>query len=754
MRTIYLQHSLSINGRQSLRGRHLVDRLRTPGDDLLLGHMIVAEEVTDHEDREDLISHVEMLQFDPDVIYLEGGLFTGRGGGWRIERPLAEEFVAGGGTLIVADVDWNILNEQRADYAEVADFLGAAASYSDSEPVGGYDEDSFWLGTKQILCRPPDMVVSDWLLPIYRDIPEILVMNPVRLESFHEILASGNRDSTWSDATDGIPGPDNLPFASVSKWGNGFVVLICGSVSGDRCLEGGPHNTTWLVSTARFLSDATRADRHRAGSVIKASESLFLSHAQADKQLVAQVHELLRREHFVGAWLDQAELLAGDSLPQRIENNIRSASGLVLFWSQFAAKSEWVRRELEIALEHAITVLVVRLDDTGAPAQLANLLRIECQDLAAADIARALTEAVQRRRKRERIEQARSGLRKAPKSTRESPPPPWPTGASLVRGANDLPAPSVAPLPVGGVLPAPEKIGTLGSSYRIDILSFLDTGLLVSGSGDFAAQDIERARARGLFDEFRKIHCQTGMDGHLDDHRATRRHLLYGYESMQVFDRAAGRVVAEFNCDADAAVMSAAWSPAGDRIVVGTDNNLVVASDRGEIITQRNLYARKQNSAPKSVVWQPSERPLYATGKRVCVADADGRVIHELTDLDSNVLAVAVAPCGRFIAAVGMNGEVVVWSETGTCVATLQGIPCIRGWRASRCLAFSPDSRFLVQAASTGGAEFAVFELATGRSARVAAAGANVLAFHPLTGVLAVVAGKRIDFWELPGEEG
>src|ERR1044072_6534051 len=147
MRTIYLQKSLSINGRRALGGRRLVDRFREVSEDLLLGHIVWSEAraITANPGLEqDIISEVEMLRLNPDVIFLEGGFFTGKGGGWRVEQELAKDFVEKGGTLIVADVDVNILREQQTEYRNIAGFLGAIAAYRDREPVLGYDTTNYW----------------------------------------------------------------------------------------------------------------------------------------------------------------------------------------------------------------------------------------------------------------------------------------------------------------------------------------------------------------------------------------------------------------------------------------------------------------------------------------------------------------------------------------------------------------------------------------------------------------------------------
>ncbi|WP_187284259.1 hypothetical protein [Streptomyces sp. uw30] len=64
--------------------------------------------------RRDVLSETEFLPFAPTVVVLEQGLFTGKDGSRWIDRGLAEEFVTGGGTLVVADVDLGMLDEQHS----------------------------------------------------------------------------------------------------------------------------------------------------------------------------------------------------------------------------------------------------------------------------------------------------------------------------------------------------------------------------------------------------------------------------------------------------------------------------------------------------------------------------------------------------------------------------------------------------------------------------------------------------------------
>jgi len=72
----------------------------------------------------------------------------------------------------------------------------------------------------------------------------------------------------------------------------------------------------------------------------------FLSHSSVDKKVVTAVHGGLEKE---STWLDSAEIEWGALFLERIAAGIEAATDFVLFWSASAAKSEWVRIELNMS---------------------------------------------------------------------------------------------------------------------------------------------------------------------------------------------------------------------------------------------------------------------------------------------------------------------------------------------------------------------------------------------------------------------
>lgn len=77
---------------------------------------------------------------------------------------------------------------------------------------------------------------------------------------------------------------------------------------------------------------------------------IFLSHSSKDKPLVREI--VSHFPHHIKSWIDENNLLIGDEIDISIQNAIQSdANFVILFLGEESIKSEWVRKELEWALE-------------------------------------------------------------------------------------------------------------------------------------------------------------------------------------------------------------------------------------------------------------------------------------------------------------------------------------------------------------------------------------------------------------------
>ncbi|HEX8090000.1 MAG TPA: TIR domain-containing protein [Blastocatellia bacterium] len=77
--------------------------------------------------------------------------------------------------------------------------------------------------------------------------------------------------------------------------------------------------------------------------------SVFLSHSHKDKEFVRRLAYDLRANG-VKVWVDEAEILVGDSLIQKIGQAIEEMDYLGIILSPNSVESDWVRQELEIAM--------------------------------------------------------------------------------------------------------------------------------------------------------------------------------------------------------------------------------------------------------------------------------------------------------------------------------------------------------------------------------------------------------------------
>lgn len=81
--------------------------------------------------------------------------------------------------------------------------------------------------------------------------------------------------------------------------------------------------------------------------------SIFLSHNHKDKPFARRLSDRLK-SHGMHTWIDEAEMHVGDSLISKIELGIRECRYLGVVLSPQSASSEWVRREVNIALTEEI----------------------------------------------------------------------------------------------------------------------------------------------------------------------------------------------------------------------------------------------------------------------------------------------------------------------------------------------------------------------------------------------------------------
>ncbi|MEY0536570.1 toll/interleukin-1 receptor domain-containing protein [Providencia rettgeri] len=113
---------------------------------------------------------------------------------------------------------------------------------------------------------------------------------------------------------------------------------------------------------------------------------VFVSHASEDKErFVVQLASKLRANG-VEAWLDQWEMLPGDSLVDKIfQEGIKDAEAIIIVLSNHSVTKPWVREELNAGIVNRILkgtkIIPVVLDNCEVPESLKSTLWESIKDL-------------------------------------------------------------------------------------------------------------------------------------------------------------------------------------------------------------------------------------------------------------------------------------------------------------------------------------------------------------------------------------
>jgi len=128
-----------------------------------------------------------------------------------------------------------------------------------------------------------------------------------------------------------------------------------------------------------FLAGAVPdSDYHYVQTKMANEGSVFLSHSHQDKAFVRRLAGDLRRVG-VRVWLDEAELLPGDSILNRVEAAIEEMQYLAVVLSPASIASAWVNKELRMAqiqelADRNIRVLPILARECQVPLSLRDIL--------------------------------------------------------------------------------------------------------------------------------------------------------------------------------------------------------------------------------------------------------------------------------------------------------------------------------------------------------------------------------------------
>jgi len=98
---------------------------------------------------------------------------------------------------------------------------------------------------------------------------------------------------------------------------------------------------------------------------------VFISHSHQDKDFVDKLATHLIK-HNAHVWVDRWEIKVGESILNRVQNEIQGASAVLFVLSNASVQSEWCKKELSAGLireleEKAIIVLPVLLEKCAIP---------------------------------------------------------------------------------------------------------------------------------------------------------------------------------------------------------------------------------------------------------------------------------------------------------------------------------------------------------------------------------------------------
>lgn len=111
---------------------------------------------------------------------------------------------------------------------------------------------------------------------------------------------------------------------------------------------------------------------------------VFLSHNSKDKPKVRKIADVLIKEG-IEVWIDEVEMNIGDPLIEKIAEGIKETDCLIAFISANSVHSNWVQKELKLALtseilEGKVQVLPVVLDNCEIPFFLLDKLYADFRD--------------------------------------------------------------------------------------------------------------------------------------------------------------------------------------------------------------------------------------------------------------------------------------------------------------------------------------------------------------------------------------
>lgn len=188
---------------------------------------------------------------------------------------------------------------------------------------------------------------------------EALIRLPL-LISYHQFRALGDKsDSALRKAAtvNGIEPYEPSNLQPLLEWAKRFQILD----SSPRIEE--------------LVDEATREKEQRHQQA-ENERIVFISHSSRDKPFIRRLTSDLMKAD-VKVWLDEQNIMVGDSISERISQGLAKSDFFVISISKNSAGSDWVQRELNASImaelsRRSIHILPIRIDDSEMPTLLAD----------------------------------------------------------------------------------------------------------------------------------------------------------------------------------------------------------------------------------------------------------------------------------------------------------------------------------------------------------------------------------------------
>ena len=144
----------------------------------------------------------------------------------------------------------------------------------------------------------------------------------------------------------------------------------------------GLHATGAVAADSTPTADNSSAPPNDFGDLSASSRpSVFISYAHEDKQVAHGISGLLEGAG-CDVWIDEADLLAGDSVVRGIADAVGETDFLVALLSRSSVDSAWCQKEISLAVTEGLNsvrvkVIPVRLDNCDVPRMLGDVKYVQ-----------------------------------------------------------------------------------------------------------------------------------------------------------------------------------------------------------------------------------------------------------------------------------------------------------------------------------------------------------------------------------------